>query len=48
MVAVAVIVCPTGTFVAGEKVKVCSPSTLVWKVVSPMNFLPSLVLEGLE
>ena len=38
---VAVTVCPTGTFAGG--VKVCSPSTLVVKVVSPMRFLPSLV-----
>jgi hypothetical protein len=46
--AVAVIVCPTGTLVPGKKVNERSPSTLVSTVVSPMNFLPSLVSAGLE
>ncbi len=44
-VTVAVIDRPSGTFAAGEKVNSCNPSTLVVKVVSPTNFLPSLVLE---
>jgi hypothetical protein len=48
LVAVAVMVCPTDTFAAGEKVKVTSPEPSVQTVFCPMNFLPSLVPEGLE
>jgi len=43
LVAVAVIVCPTETDVAGVKVKERRPSTLVVMVFSSMNFLPSFV-----
>ena len=46
-VAVAVMVCPAATFVAGEKVKEALPETSVVTFFWPMNFLPSSP-EGLE
>jgi hypothetical protein len=47
-VAVAVIVCPTGTFVAGEKVKETLPDESVVTDFCPVNFFPSSVPAGLE
>jgi hypothetical protein len=45
-VAVAVIVWPTATALAGEKVKVALPEVSGRTVCWPMNFLPSFVPEG--
>lgn len=47
--AVAVIVCPTGTVVAGVKVKLALPDASVLTIgFCPMHFLPSFVPEGLK